>query len=112
MKDVCRNCHTAPLIDRVYRDAEAVVSSTNEKVKAAREIIEGLQKDGLLTKPFDRPIDFAYFDLWHYYGRTAKHGAFMGGADYVQWHGNYPMLKHGVEIKSMAEELRRTYGKK
>lgn len=112
MKDVCRNCHTAPVIDRVYRDAEAVVSSTNEKVKAARGIIEELQKDGLLTRPFDRPIDFAYFDLWHYYGRTAKHGAFMGGADYVQWHGNYPMLKHGVEIRSMAEELRRDHGKK
>jgi nitrate/TMAO reductase-like tetraheme cytochrome c subunit len=112
MKDVCRNCHTAPLIDRVYRDAESVVNSTNEKVKAAKEVVEGLQKDGLLGKPFERPIDFAYFDLWHYYGRTAKHGAFMGGADFVQWHGNYPMLKHGIEIKNMAEELRRNHGKK
>ena len=52
-----------------------------------------LRKDGLLTAPpFSQPIDFVYFDLWHYYGRTAKHGAFMGGADFVQWHGNYPML--------------------
>ena len=31
-------------------------------------------------QPFAQPIDFVYFDLWHYYGRTAKHGAFMGGA--------------------------------
>jgi nitrate/TMAO reductase-like tetraheme cytochrome c subunit len=112
MKDVCRNCHTTPLIDRVYHDAEAVVSSTNDKVKEIKEIIDGLRKDGLLNKPFEQPIDFAYFDLWHYYGRTAKHGAFMGGADYVQWHGNYPLLKHGVEIKSMAEEMRRSHGKK
>jgi hydroxylamine dehydrogenase len=56
-------------------------------------------------------IDFKYFDLWHYYGRTAKHGAFMGGADFTQWHGNYPLLQSTVEIKAMAEELRRNHAR-
>ncbi len=75
--------------------------------------MEGLRKDGVLTgPPFEKPIDFAYFDLWHYYGRTSKHGAFMGGADFVQWHGNYPLLKSTVEIKAMADEMRRAHGKK
>ena len=63
----------------------------------------------LSSKPFEHPIDFIYFDLWHYYGRTAKHGAFMGGADFVQWHGNYPILSHTVEMKAMAEELRKNH---
>ena len=62
--------------------------------------------------PAKLTIDFAYFDLWHYYGRTAKHGAFMGGADFVQWHGSYPLLKHTVEIKAQAEEMRRAHAKK
>lgn len=31
----------------------------------------------------------------------------MGGADYVQWHGNYPMLKKLVEMRAMADELRK-----
>jgi hypothetical protein len=35
----------------------------------------------LSAQPFQTPIDFAYFDLWHYYGRTSKHGAFIGGAE-------------------------------
>jgi hypothetical protein len=35
----------------------------------------------------------------------------MGGADFVQWHGNYPMLKHTVELEHMAKDLRRTHGK-
>ena len=105
-------CHTQPLIDRVYEEAEKVVAATNDKVKAAKDVIEGCARTALLTdKPFETPIDFVYFDLWHYYGRTAKHGAFMGGADFVQWHGNYPMLKHTVEIKAMAEELRRAHAK-
>jgi hypothetical protein len=112
MQDVCKSCHTTPLVERVYKDAEAVVRDTNKKVKAVKAIMDGLTKDGLLgKKPFTQPIDFAYFDLWHYYGRTAKHGAFMGGADYVQWHGNYPLLKHSVEIRKMAEELRRAHAK-
>jgi len=113
MKDVCRNCHAQPVIDKVYADAEKVVASTNEKVKTAKSIVDALRKDGVLTTPpFQQPVDFGYFDLWHYYGRTAKHGAFMGGADYVQWHGNYPILKHTAEIRAMAEEMRRNHGKR
>ncbi len=66
-----------------------------------------LRKEGLLTSdPFDEPIEFLAFDLWHYYGRTAKHGAFMGGADFVQWHGNYELLLMMTEMKAVAKELR------
>jgi hypothetical protein len=111
MKDLCVNCHTRPVIERVYADGDRAVEVTNAKVTEIRDLVEGLRKDGVLKgKPFTHPIDFAYFDLWHYYGRTVKHGAFMGGADFVQWHGNYPMLKSAVEVRAMAEELRRTHG--
>ena len=110
MKQVCVQCHTSPLIERVYADAERVVASTNEKVQAASDVMAGLRKDGILTgPPFAHPLDFVYFDLWHYDGRTSKHGAFMGGADFVQWHGNYPMLARSVELKFQAEELRRQH---
>jgi len=112
MKQVCNQCHTPALIDRVYMEAERVVASTNERVKAAQEIVDGLRKDKLLTAPFTQPIDFIYFDLWHYDGRTSKHGAFMGGADFVQWHGNYPMLARTVELRAQADELRRQHGRK
>jgi hydroxylamine dehydrogenase len=111
MRQVCTQCHTSPLIDRVYHDAEAVVQSTNAKVQAANDIITGLRNDKILTTPpFTQPIDFIYFDLWHYDGRTSKHGAYMGGADFVQWHGNYPMLARTVELRAQAEELRRQHG--
>src|SRR5262249_52331663 len=84
MKDVCLNCHTRPTIDRVYQEGYRAVETTNAKVVEIKNLVEGLRKDGVLTGPaFTHPIDFAYFDLWHYYGRTVKHGAFMGGADFV-----------------------------
>jgi hypothetical protein len=31
----------------------------------------------------------------------------MGVADVTQWHGNYSWLSHTVELKAMAEEVRR-----
>ena len=112
MKDVCAKCHTATVVERVYREGSTVVAATNAKVKEAADIMAGLKRDGLLSKePFSTPLDFKYFDLWHYYGRTTKHGAYMGGADFVQWHGNYPLLAHLVEIRAAAKELREKHGK-
>ncbi len=113
MREVCAQFHTPSLIDRVYKQAELVVEQTNEKVLAAQAIVDGLRKDGVLTgPPFSHPIDFVYFDLWHYDGRTSKHGAFMGGADFVQWHGNYELFAKTVELQSQAEDLRSKHAHK
>jgi nitrate/TMAO reductase-like tetraheme cytochrome c subunit len=112
MKETCVQCHSRPVVERIYDEAEKAVASTNEKVKAAKETYESLRAEKVITgPPFSHPVDFLYFDLWHYYGRTAKHGAFMGGQDFAQWHGNYPILKHTVELKAQAEELRRSHAK-
>jgi len=112
MRQICAQCHTSALVGRVYADAERVVENTNDQVQQAADVMAALRKDGVLTgAPFTAPIDFLYFDLWHYDGRTSKHGAFMGGADFVQWHGNYPMLARTVELRAQADELRRRHGR-
>ncbi len=113
MKQVCVQCHTSDIPNRVYEQGEKVIESTNRRVSHAKALVDGLRSQGLISgPPFSQPIDFIYFDLWHYDGRTTKHGAFMGGADFVQWHGNYPMLRKTVELKSISEELRREHGAK
>ena len=112
MKETCLKCHTQKPIDRFFEEAEDVLHATNEKVDQARKIMKELRAEGLLTPdPFDEPIEFLYFDYWHYHGRTTKHGAFMGGADFVQWHGNYELLKSLKELEAMAVELRHKKGK-
>jgi hypothetical protein len=111
MQEVCLKCHTKPRIDQFYNEAEAVIVSTNDLVRQSQQVIKTLYDSNLLTKSaFDEPIKFAAFDLWHYYGRTAKHGAFMGGADFVQWHGYYEMVNKLVEIKHAAGELKMNHG--
>jgi hypothetical protein len=108
MRQVCGQCHTEGVVNRVYEQGEKVVQATNQRVSDAKAIVDRLHSEGLLNgPPFSQPIDFLYFDFWHYDGRTSKHGAFMGGADFVQWHGNYPMVKKMVELQAAADELRR-----
>ncbi len=107
MQATCRECHTAGTVAEFYADAEAVVAATNTKVSAALALIAEARAEGLLSpEPFDEELEFLEFDIWHYFGRTAKHGAFMGGADFVQWHGNYELLHYHVKIRKAVEELR------
>ncbi len=107
MKEVCLKCHTRDPIDTFYEEAEGVIEATNEKVKEMQDLMAGLRAERLVSpEPFSQPIHFLEFDFWHYFGRTAKHGAFMGGADFVQWHGNYELLKMMKEMEELAAELR------
>jgi hypothetical protein len=107
MMAICQNCHSTAHTERFFAEAESVLVATNAKVAEATELMDQLRREGLLGEPFDQPIEFTYFDLWHYYGRTAKHGAFMGGADFVQWHGNYELLRHKIDLEKQAADLRK-----
>lgn len=111
MKETCLKCHARSQVEKFYQEAEGVVADTNEKIREAAAVMKSLREEGVLTETaFDEPIEFLYFDIWHYYGRTAKHGAFMGGADFVQWHGNYELLLKTTELKKIARELRENAG--
>ena len=110
MKQVCAQCHTPRSIDPRLRAGREGGAGDERKSLAA----QGIWWTACATTacstgpPFSQPIDFVYFDFWHYDGRTAKHGAFMGGADFVQWHGNYPMLRKTAELKAMATSCRKS----
>ena len=98
---------------RLDRDrAEQTVKATNKRARAAQDIVDGLRKDDVVSGlPFSQPVDFVYFNLWHHDGRTSKYGAFMGGPEFVQWHGNYPMLQKTAQLQSMAAQSRREHGR-
>lgn len=113
MKDVCTKCHAHSQIDTFFVQAEAVLQATNDKVQGITGVMDGLRKEGLVpSQQFSTPIQFDEFDAWHFYGRTAKHGAFMGGADFVQWHGNYELLRLRVKIDDAASKLRAEHATK
>ncbi len=107
MEAICANCHSSQFINEQYEKADSVTAFVNSKVKEASDILQALVKDGVISdKPFANTISFDAFDLWHYYGRTAKFGAYMGGPDFVQWHGVYPLLAQLQKVKEEAAALR------
>ena len=113
MKDVCSKCHTRPQINDFFVKAEAVLQATNEKVAGITAVMDALRSEGLVpAAQFTTPIQFDEFDAWHFYGRTAKHGAFMGGADFVQWHGNYELLRLRAKVDDAALRLRAEHPKR
>jgi hydroxylamine dehydrogenase len=107
MREVCAQCHSSRFIDEEYRKGDEFTEAVNRVVGEAKEINDALVADGLLSDaPFDSLIKFTAYDLWHFYGRTAKFGAWMQGPDYAQWHGYYPMLRELVHLKEQAARLR------
>ncbi len=105
MQNTCRACHNEHFVETFYADADRATERVNEWVEQSNQIIEPLKRRGLLTEaPFDEPIDFVYFELWHHWGRTAKFGVWMQGADYAQWHGAYELLSDLAELQHMVDE--------
>jgi hypothetical protein len=50
----------------------------------------GLYERGLLTPtPFDEPIEFTYWELWHDEGARGRHGASMMSPNHAWWEGMY-----------------------
>ena len=100
MQNVCLACHSDNFVETFYEDADALTESINTWVQLSDAMMQPLKDNDLLTpQPFDEPIDFTYFNLWHHWGRTAKFGAWMQGADYVQWHGAYEILHDLAELR-------------
>ncbi|MBN1992214.1 MAG: nitrate reductase [Anaerolineae bacterium] len=105
MQTVCQECHNREFIDDFYTDADKLTEAINAWVVESDQIMAPLKEKGLVTpEPFDEPIDFTYFNLWHHWGRTAKFGAWMQGPDYVQWHGAYEILHELAELREMVAE--------
>lgn len=102
MQNVCLECHNRNFVDEFYAAADKATEAINAWVKRSDAMMQSLKDKGLLTaEPFDEPIDFTYFELWHHWGRTAKFGAWMQGPDYTQWHGAYEVLSDLAELKEM-----------
>lgn len=105
MKTVCLECHNPNFIDQFYADGDRLVEAVNAWVEESNAIMQPLKDQNLLTPQlFDEPIDFTYYELWHHWGRTTKFGAWMQGADYVQWHGAYEVLSDLAELREMVAQ--------
>jgi len=111
MQAVCQECHNKNWITAFYADADTATMAVNDWVAESNDIMAPVLENDLLTAtPFDEPIDFVDFELWHHWGRTAKFGSWMQGPDYTQWHGAYEVLSDLAELRTLAAEKLVTAG--
>jgi hypothetical protein len=107
MQSVCRECHNGSFVGDFYKRADAATESVNAMIKESDQILADARATGRVSKePFDDPIEFTHFETWHHYGRTAKFGVWMQGADYTQWHGAYEVVKGLAELRHMTADLK------
>lgn len=112
MQGVCTTCHNANFIETYYANADAATEAVNAFIVESDTIRDALKAEGLLTDaPFDEKFDFVHYETWHHFGRTAKFGVWMQGADYTQWHGAYEVVKGLAELEEMANEKRQAQDK-
>ncbi|MES9971802.1 MAG: multiheme c-type cytochrome [Candidatus Thiodiazotropha sp.] len=91
MQLVCLECHSKAFTKSFMDQFDAVVNLFNEKFGIpSTQIMQALYSEGLLTPtPFDEPIEFIYWELWHDEGARARHGASMASANHTWWEGMY-----------------------
>jgi hypothetical protein len=91
MSLVCLECHGKNFVNSFMTQFDDVVDLYNEKFgKPAQAIMVELYDKELLTPtPFDEPIEFTYWELWHDEGARARHGAAMASPNHTWWEGMY-----------------------
>ncbi len=91
MSLVCLECHSKGFTSGFMTQFDNVVELYNTKFgEPAQAIMAALYQRGLLTPlPFDEPIEFSYWELWHDEGARARHGASMASPNHAWWEGMY-----------------------
>ncbi|WP_295886790.1 multiheme c-type cytochrome [uncultured Thiohalocapsa sp.] len=91
MSTVCLECHSKTMTEGFMQQFDDVVELYNRKFgEPAAAIMAGLYDAGLLTPlPFDEPLEFTYWELWHDEGARARHGASMMSPNHAWWEGMY-----------------------
>jgi len=91
MSMVCVECHDKNTVKAFMRQFDDVVELYNAKFgRPAQAIMLDLYNKKLLTPaPFDEPIEFTYWELWHDEGARARHGAAMASPNHAWWEGMY-----------------------
>lgn len=89
MTEVCLHCHGPEAVTGFFAAYDGTIELVNDRFTAPGEaLIAELRERGALTAaPFDEPVEWAWFDLWHRRARRARLGAAMMSPDDVHGGG-------------------------
>jgi hypothetical protein len=89
MSKVCIECHSKGFVQNFMQQFDDLVELYNEGFgKPAQALMNALYDSDLLSPaPFDEPIEYTYWRLWHDDGTRARHGAAMMSPNLAWWEG-------------------------
>ncbi len=126
MLSTCRQCHSVNFAKGELDKGDQMIWEADRLMAEAIRTVAALYKDGILQKP--KSYAYAFPDLLTFHDaptvveqklfvmflehrmRTFQ-GTFHANPDYALWYGWSEMRRSLTEIRTLAEELRRTYKK-
>jgi len=127
MVQTCNQCHSANFARAELEKGDQIIKATDRLLAEAINTVAALYKEGILQKPsnyayafpdlltfHDAPttIEQKLFVMHLEHRMRAFQGTFHANPDYALWYGWSEMQRDLTEIKTMAEELRRSYQEK
>ncbi len=128
MIKTCSQCHSVNFVKAELEKGDQMIKEADGLMADALSTVAALYKDGILEKPknyaypfpdlltfHDSPtlIELKLFVMFLEHRMRTFQGAFHSNPDYALWYGWSEMQRDLTEIKTMAENLRRSHnGKK
>jgi len=127
MLNVCDQCHSVNFAKGELEKGDEIIRQADHVLAEAIRVVAALYKDGILVKPekyayafpdflafhdAPTPIEQKLYRMFIEYRMRTFQGTFHANPDYAFWYGWSELQQAFTEIRSMAEELRRTHAAK
>ncbi len=123
MQKVCQQCHSANFARENLENADKMIKAADKLFAEAIETIADLYRDGIIPKktnqatwPYpdllnfyevDTHIEEILYEMFMDHRMKTYQGAFHINPDYTTWYGYAKLKKDLVEIKELAENMRK-----
>lgn len=127
MLKTCNQCHSLNFAKTELKKGDQMIKEVDHLMAEAIRTVAALYKDGILAKPkayayafpdlltfHDAPtaIEQRLFVMFLEHRMRAFQGTFHANPDYALWYGWSEMQRDLTEIKTIAQELRRSHKEK
>jgi hypothetical protein len=127
MAKTCNQCHSINFAMGELEKGDQMIKEADHLMAEAIRTVSALYKDGILEKPMfyahaypdlltfhdaPTPLEQKLFVMFLVHRMRAFQGTFHANPDYALWYGWSEMQRDLTEIKTIAEELRRSHKEK
>jgi cytochrome c553 len=126
MTATCTQCHSANFAKSELQKGDRIIKDADRVMAEAIRVVAALYKDGIIAKPKSysyefpdlltfndapTPIEQRLFTMFLEHRNRTFQGTFHNSPDYAWWYGYSALQEDLINIKYMAEDMRRNIKK-